>query len=330
MANTSTSPNMSMPIPVVGVDPGPQYAYDLDSCLTLIDAHDHSPGNGVPITVSGIDINADFPFNGFNATLLRAARFDPQGAPLALIDDLNEVYVSGVDLYYNDGNGNQIRITQAGSIAGAAGTITGLVPPATASYVPLSKTFFWQSDVNEAAALDAATIIIRNFSTSSNGISLTAPAVLPADYALTLPPVVPTSLSGLSSDVAGNLYWINQFDSVVGSAGQVTNGMATHSSITSAIAAISAGQTIFVLPGSYTENITINKQLQLIGIGKATAITGNISFTADYSIIEKLSFTGDLSFSAAADGNQITRCFVQNAMVYSDLGTGNYVELIQG
>lgn len=123
---------MSLPIPVVGEDPGPDWAENYNSCLTIIDGHTHTSGSGAPITPDAIDINADVPFNDNNATTLRTSRYTSQAAPLALADDLACVYVVAGELYYNDLDGNQVKLTEAGSPAGATGTITGL-PSGTAS-----------------------------------------------------------------------------------------------------------------------------------------------------------------------------------------------------
>src|ERR1700688_3418987 len=107
MANFLISPNMDLPIPVVGVDPGPDYANNLDACLVLIDQHDHSPGHGVQISPSGININADLPINSNNLTLVRSVRFIPQGAPISLVTDISCLYTvaqsgSNGDLWFND------------------------------------------------------------------------------------------------------------------------------------------------------------------------------------------------------------------------------------
>jgi hypothetical protein len=50
MPNTTTSPFMGMPVPVVGVDPGPDWANDNNSCLSIIDSHNHTTGNGAPLS----------------------------------------------------------------------------------------------------------------------------------------------------------------------------------------------------------------------------------------------------------------------------------------
>lgn len=60
MSNTTTSPNMSMPVPVVGTDPGPDWANNIDACLSIIDSHDHSFGKGAPITIPSTLTNITF------------------------------------------------------------------------------------------------------------------------------------------------------------------------------------------------------------------------------------------------------------------------------
>lgn len=194
---------MSLPIPIVGQEPGPTYAFDVNSCLTIVDSHNHVAGAGQQIPPSGLNINSDLTFLNNNATNLRSVRFQSQGSPLALVSDLGCLYESGVDLYYNDGNGNQIRITQSGSIAGAGGSITGLVSPASATYIPGSTVFVWQSDANVAANMDAGSYIFRNLTVSSFGLTLSPPS-LSSNYTITLP-TLPATTKILRIDNAGNI-----------------------------------------------------------------------------------------------------------------------------
>lgn len=63
-----TSPNMGMTIPTPGVTPGPTYATNISNDLSIIDAHNHTPGNGALVPTAGLNINANLPFNGFGAT----------------------------------------------------------------------------------------------------------------------------------------------------------------------------------------------------------------------------------------------------------------------
>lgn len=209
MANVTLSPNMSLPVPTVSVDSGPDWANNINSCLSILDQHNHASGSGVQITQAGISLNAttasfdSLSFNSSNAYALRSVRFMPQGAALALATDLGCLYESGVDLYYNDGSGNQIRMTQGGSIVGTAGSISGL-PSGTASASYSGGTFVWQSATNTAANMDAGSYIFRNSTASSKGLTLSPPNAMAADYSLFLPSI-PATQSIVSLDTSGNL-----------------------------------------------------------------------------------------------------------------------------
>jgi hypothetical protein len=197
---------MGLPNPVPGSDPGPQYALDIQSCMTIIDQHNHTPGSGQQITPAAIDINADLPFGSNNATSLRSVRWTPQSAPLSLSTDLGCCYVAGVDLYYNDVDGNEIRLTQGGSVVGSPGTITGL-PSGTAGASYSAGTFVFQSATNTPANIDGGSFILRNNTANSFGLTLEPPSALAANYSVTLPSL-PSSMMGqsfLTIDTSGNI-----------------------------------------------------------------------------------------------------------------------------
>ena len=200
MPNFLLSPNMNLPIPVPGVDPGPDYANNLNSSLTLIDQHNHSPGYGVQINPSGLDINADLSFNSNNATDMRSVRFSSQGSPLALVTDLDCIYVSGVDLWYNDGNGNQVKITNNGSVNA---TTSGIFdPPASAEFV--AGTLVVDADVNTPANIQVASVLLGNNVANSKFLTLQPPNAMAANYSITLP-ALPASTSPLQIDSSGNI-----------------------------------------------------------------------------------------------------------------------------
>jgi len=203
MANVINSPYMTLPVPIVGVDPGPDYATNVNSCLGIIDQHNHTPGSGVLITPEAMDINADLTFQDNNATNIRAARFfvQPSAIP-ATGADLDELYVTGVDLYFNDGLGNQIRLTQNGAVSGTPGSISNLVAPASVSYNTVNKTFVFQSDVNTPANLDAASITLRNLTANSQGLTLSPPNAMGSSYTITLP-ALPTTTQPLQITNSG-------------------------------------------------------------------------------------------------------------------------------
>ncbi len=204
MPDILSSANMNLPVPVVGVEAGPQFATDINSCMTLIDAHNHAPGSGIQIDPTGLNINADLEMNSNNLIGTRTTRLVSQTAPLALPTDLSCIYSVSGDLYFNDGLGNQVRLTQNGSIVGTSGSISGLVSPASASYVSANSTFVWQSDTNVPANMDCGAVILRKVSASSPGITLRPPTAIASDYEVVLPPL-PGSTSFLAIDSSGNI-----------------------------------------------------------------------------------------------------------------------------
>ena len=206
MADFNNSINMTLPIPTVSVAPGPLWATLLDSCLTIIDGHSHVAGSGVPITPSALNINSDLTMGSNNLTDARTIRFTSQVAALATATDLGCLYEVADDLYYNDGSGNQIRLTQSGSIVGTAGSITGLPSgTASASYVSISSKFAWQSATNTAADMDMGAAIMRNISPNSTyALTLQPPASLGSNYSITLPSL-PASTRIVSLNASGAL-----------------------------------------------------------------------------------------------------------------------------
>src|SRR6478735_1282000 len=189
MSSVTISPNMSLTIPVTGVELGPDWANDLNNSLLIVDSHNHTPGSGVLITPAAMSIDTDLDINQKNLTSVRSVNFTSQPSTLGLSTDKGCIYESGVDLYYNDGSGNPIRMTQSGGVAGTPGSITNLIPPATASYVPVGAKFLWQSAVNTPANMDVAAIILRNLTVNSFGLTLAPPLGLIQNYQVTLPPL---------------------------------------------------------------------------------------------------------------------------------------------
>jgi len=205
MSNTIQTPNMNLIIPVTSVDPGPDFANNVNASLLKIDSHNHSSGQGVQINPSGININADLPFNNNNATNLRSTRYTAQSSPLSSSTDYLSLSVSGADLYYLDGNGNSVRITNNGSIAGTSGSIGNLTSPASATYVSSTPAFVFQSAANTAADIDAGAYVYRNLTANSFGITVQAPSGLAASYTINWPAAAPSSTSIVQMDTAGNL-----------------------------------------------------------------------------------------------------------------------------
>lgn len=201
MAST-ISPNMGLTIPTVGTQPGPQYASNINASLTLVDAHDHSLGNGVQITPSGLNINDDLMMNSNDLLTIRTLALDSQPSAISGTE-LRRIYSVSGDLYYNDGVGNQIPITANGAVAGSPGSIANLVAPASASYVSGSTTFVWQSAANTAANMDAGSYKMRNLTVNSFALTLSPPS-LSSNYTITLP-ALPASQKIMTLDNSGNM-----------------------------------------------------------------------------------------------------------------------------
>lgn len=204
MAFETITPNMLLVLPGVALTDGPQWASDVNASLTLIDQHNHSADSGVQITPNGLNINSDLTITNNNLTFVRSLRFTAQGSPINAASDLGCIYESGVDLWYNDGSGNQIQITQGGGIAGSPGSISNLTSPASASYVALSGAFVWQQAANTSADMDFGSAIMRNDTASSKALTLSPPAAMGSNYNLVLPSI-PASTAPLFLDTGGNI-----------------------------------------------------------------------------------------------------------------------------
>lgn len=240
MSFESISPNMSLILPGVGQTIGPTWATDLNNSLTIIDQHNHTAGYGVPVPSSGLNINADLTMANNNLIGIKSLRMTPQSI-LAGGSDLDCLFVNGVDLYYNDGVGNHVRITQSGGVAGSPGSIANLTSPASATYVAGTQTFVWQSDANTPANMDNASVILRNLSANSFGLTLSPPAAMGANYSLTLP-TLPSSQKIMTLDNSGNIsapYTVDNVTiNIVGNVIQVKNtnvvSVSTNTTISSA------------------------------------------------------------------------------------------------
>lgn len=191
MANTTLTPNMSLVVPTVAVDPGPDWANNVNASLSIIDGHNHSSGSGATISADGISITTDLPFNNNSATELKSAQFEDQGAvlPGATIDAL---YVVGGELFYNDAIGNQVQITLSGSVTGASGTITGL-PSGTASASYNSGTFSFKSATNTPASMSVGPIVTGANAVNPKFVTISASGAQPNDYSLIWPLALPTT-----------------------------------------------------------------------------------------------------------------------------------------
>lgn len=202
MAST-ISPNMNLIIPTVGQEPGPTYAFDLNSSLTLIDQHDHSPGKGIQITPAGININVDLPFGDNSATGLLNIVFNTQSAATSTLQALSVAPGSEAvplqDLWYTDSAGNKVQITSGGQLAAVSTAVQGI------SYALGTFSFRQTQDSlpTTPANLDNGSVTIRpNTAGTAFGVTLAPSSSISSQYTLTLPlPVAAPAF--LTQDISG-------------------------------------------------------------------------------------------------------------------------------
>lgn len=123
MANYTVDPATGILIPIVGVDPGPDYATNISAALSKLASLTHtgvSNLDGYQIPSAGINFNADLSAQSNNLTTLRSARFISNASTLSGSGDLDCVYVKSNDLYYNNGSGTPVQLTSGNAIAFSA------------------------------------------------------------------------------------------------------------------------------------------------------------------------------------------------------------------
>lgn len=183
---STISPNMGLIIPTPNVTPGPQYATDLQASLNTLDTHDHSSGKGVAVGVAGLNLQADLSHNGYRITNAKSLILSNQIASLAATD-ARGIYCLNNDLYYVNGTTN-VQITSGTSIAGANGTIAGLVSPASAVYNAGQFEFY-------SASATAANVYAKDYTLYNNSLATTVKLTQSASisYVYTLPAAVPST-----------------------------------------------------------------------------------------------------------------------------------------
>ncbi len=206
MANTTPSANMGFEIPIVSEAPGPQWASDLNQALREIDQHTHAPGFGLPIGTNAMLINADLPFNGFNATGLRTVRMNTLASSASSGTDRGCIYVFGQDLWFNDTLGRPIQLTTLGSVFSSSGNITNLVAPASVVYNSGTGTFIFSSSATIAASIDVGSILLRNLNSGSNAVTIQAPQTF-SSWSWTVPTNTGTNRFAMTTDGTGTSRW---------------------------------------------------------------------------------------------------------------------------
>lgn len=133
---------MTLTVPVVEQTVDPMWADEINGDLTILDAHSHQSGSGVPITTEAISIDNPLSFQGYDAINLRSARFLVQSASLGGSNDKNCVYDVAGDLFFNNGSGTPVQITLGSNLFSSGTTGTFPVKSVTSNLsIPAGATY---------------------------------------------------------------------------------------------------------------------------------------------------------------------------------------------
>lgn len=111
------------------------------------------------------------------------------------------------------------------------------------------------------------------------------------------------------------------YDAIVGSAAQVSSGMATHSTLQAAHDALISGCNILVLNNVVLSgSSTLSKRLMISGKGGGSVLTGSLTLNsgAAGSIIKHLKVVGAVQFNAGADKCFMSECYQDSAYSLSN------------
>jgi hypothetical protein len=251
MSNFISTPLMNLPNPVPGVDPGPDYANNLQSSLNIIDQHNHSPGFGNQINPSGININTDLAFNLNNATLLRSVRFSLVSPTPAGPADLGCLYIAPPgDLYYTNTGGQAVQLTNGNTVNVISSGLAN--PPASANFV--SGVLVVDANTNTPGNIQGGSFLLGNNVSGSNFLTLSPPSAMGSSYSLVLP-ALPSSLQFVTLDTSGNLATASSVQGTQIATGSITGTQLANQTVTSTQIANATVGTAQLAPGSVTTGI---------------------------------------------------------------------------
>jgi len=138
----SPTPNMGLTPPTVSGDFN-EWGGELNNDLSIVDGHTHQVGSGVPIQPLGLNINSDLPIQSNNLNQVRSVRLITNGGTLAGAGDIQNVYSFGGNLYYNNGAGVPVQITN-GTVVNSSATASTIFPQTgvSSNYTILSSSTF--------------------------------------------------------------------------------------------------------------------------------------------------------------------------------------------
>lgn len=150
---STITPNMNLTLPTATETTGPEYAVQNTEAFESIDSHDHTPGRGVPVPVSGLNINDDLDLDGNkiqNANILQAEDLSAAQVDAA---SLNSFQVVNGEAWFVDASANAVQLTDGGAIV--TPPITGLPPGTMVAFAGLAAPSGWLTA--DGSAIDRTT-----------------------------------------------------------------------------------------------------------------------------------------------------------------------------
>jgi len=120
------------------------------------------------------------------------------------------------------------------------------------------------------------------------------------------------------------------FNITVGSAADVLLGKADYDSVQDAIDSANSTDSIFIIEGTYTENLVITKELVIWGEGHDTLIDGTVQWSAgaDGGLVKFLTFGDDASIDSGVVDLIITDCWMAIDKVLTDNNLSQALNLV--
>jgi len=203
MAFVNYSTYMDLPVPIPGIDPGPDWANNIVACLTQIDSHNHTGApNGIQLTQAALNITGNLSFNGFSVVDLLTTSSTNQTAPLSTAAYPGAVYMSGNNLYFNYGTGSYAVQITAGSTVNA--TSSGIIS-GTASASFSGGVLVVDEAANTPANIQAGSYLLGNNTAGSDFITIATTTTISTPYTLGIPVAPPASTTIVQMNISGTL-----------------------------------------------------------------------------------------------------------------------------
>jgi hypothetical protein len=201
---------------------------ELNANNSLIDAHDHTTGKGVPVPSNALSIVGDIAMATHAFTGLSVVAFTEIAAAAAA--GYVGLFINSADhnLYFRNGSGVNVQITSGatinislvGGIGGDYSSVNALL-----SYVDANLDYLFQQEGSPRpwAGIRTADIkLYQKAASIANYVRLLSPNALAAAYDVTFPAALPGSQLALQMTSAGGLTPSNAFTGAASFSGVVT------------------------------------------------------------------------------------------------------------